>query len=145
MDNESTDGTQELIEKWQAEADFPIRYIRHANRGHHGSSNVGFRKPAVSCSSPLTPMTERCRRPWNASRRSGTTSRQIERHRYSGVTALAIDENGAPTGDEYPSDILDSNATEVYYRYKVLGEKWGFQRTDVMRSTPTRPSRATPG
>ena len=44
VDNESTDGTTELIAKWQAEADFPIRYIRHANRGHHGSSNVAVRE-----------------------------------------------------------------------------------------------------
>lgn len=59
-----------------------------------------------------------------------------QRRRYSGVTALAVDENGAPSGDRYPSDIVDSNATEMYYRYKVMGEKWGFQRTDVMRAYP---------
>ncbi len=39
VDNDSTDGTAALVARWQAEAHFPIRYIRHANRGHHGSSN----------------------------------------------------------------------------------------------------------
>lgn len=52
------------------------------------------------------------------------------------MTALAVDETGAPSGGRYPADIVDSNATEMYYRYKVLGEKWGFQRTDVMRAYP---------
>ena len=141
MDNESTDGTSELIEKWQAEADFPIRYIRHANRGHHGSSNVGVQEARGelfltldSDDGAVPEALERFKAIWDAIPAD-------RRHRYSGVTALAVDENGAPTGDEYPSDILDSNATEVYYRYKVLGEKWGFQRTDVMRavSIPDHP------
>ncbi len=35
-----------------------------------------------------------------------------------------------------PPDILDSNTTEICYRYKVIGEKWGFQRTDVMLAHP---------
>jgi glycosyltransferase involved in cell wall biosynthesis len=136
VDNESTDGTMELIEKWQAEADFPIRYIRHANRGHHGSSNVGAQEARGelfltldSDDGAIPEALERFKAVWD-------DIPVDRRHLYSGVTALAVDENGAPTGDEYPSDILDSNATEVYYRYKVLGEKWGFQRTDVMRSHP---------
>ena len=39
VDNESTDGTPELMARWQKEAPFPIRYLYHANRGQHGSLN----------------------------------------------------------------------------------------------------------
>ena len=39
VDNESTDGTRELVEGWQAQSDFPIRYLWHENRGKHGSQN----------------------------------------------------------------------------------------------------------
>jgi glycosyltransferase involved in cell wall biosynthesis len=136
VDNESTDGTTELIERWQAEADFPIRYIRHANRGHHGSSNVAVREARGeffltldSDDGALPEALARFDAIWDdipAERRG----------RYSAVTALAVDEHGEPTGDRYPSDIVDSNATEMYYRYRVHGEKWGFQRTDVMRAFP---------
>ncbi|MEW6224330.1 MAG: glycosyltransferase family A protein [Chloroflexota bacterium] len=136
VDNDSDDGTQELIARWQAEADFPIRYIRHANRGHHGSSNVAVREARGdlfvtldSDDGAVPEALERFKAIWDgipADQRAG----------YAGVTALAVDENGAPTGDPYPTDIFDSNATEVYYRYRVLGEKWGFQRTDVMREFP---------
>jgi glycosyltransferase involved in cell wall biosynthesis len=136
VDNESTDGTTELIARWQAEADFPIRYIRHANRGHHGSSNVAAREAQGellltldSDDGAVPTALERFHAIWD----------EIpvdERSRYSAVTALAVDENGEPTGDPFPSDIIDSNATEMYYRYKVMGEKWGFQRTDVMREFP---------
>lgn len=136
VDNDSDDGTEELIARWQTEAAFPIRYIRHANRGHHGSSNVAVREARGelfvtldSDDGAVPEALERFKAIWDeipADRRSG----------YAGVTALAVDENGQPTGDLYPSDIFDSNATEAYYRYRVLGEKWGFQRTDVMREFP---------
>lgn len=136
VDNESTDGTTELIERWQAEADFPIRYIRHANRGHHGSSNVGVRMARGdlfltldSDDGAVPEALERFKAIWDA-------IPEDRRGRCAGVTALAVDENGAPTGNPYPSDILDSNATELRYRHRVLGEKWGFQRTDVMREFP---------
>ena len=136
VDNESTDGTTELIAKWQAEADFPIRDIRHPNKGHHGSSNVAAREARGELFLTL-----------DFGRRRGADCPGViqgdlddipkdERHRYSAVTALAVDENGDPTGDAFPSDILDSNTTEIRYRYKCMGEKWGFQRTDVMRAHP---------
>ncbi len=136
VDNESTDGTPELIARWQAEADFPIRYIRHANEGHHGSSNVAVQEARGeffltldSDDAAIPEALERFLAIWNdipADRRD----------RYSAVTGLAVDENGDPTGDRFPTDILDSNTTEMRYRYKVIGEKWGFQRTDVMRAHP---------
>jgi glycosyltransferase involved in cell wall biosynthesis len=136
VDNESTDGTQELIERWQAEADFPIRYIRHANRGHHGSSNVAVAEARGelfltldSDDGAIPTALERFKAIWDA-------IPEDQRGRYSAVTGLAVDENGDPTGDPYPQDITDSNPTEMYYHYKVLGEKWGFQRTDVMREFP---------
>jgi len=136
VDNDSTDGTPDLIARWQAEADFPIRYIRHANRGHHGSSNVAAQEARGelfltldSDDGAVPEALARFKAIWD-----GIPADQ--RHRYSGATALAIDEDGSPTGDQFPTDILDSNTTEVRYRYKVIGEKWGFQRTDVMRAHP---------
>lgn len=136
VDNDSDDGTEELIARWQTEADFPIRYIRHANRGHHGSSNVAVREARGelfvtldSDDGAIPEALERFKAIWDA-------IPDERRHRYAGVTALAVDEHGKPTGDPYPADIFDTNATEAYYRYRVLGEKWGFQRTDVMREFP---------
>ena len=74
VDNESTDGTTELIAKWQAEADFPIRYIRHPNKGHHGSSNVAAREARGELLFERSiRTTARCRLPWSNSRRSGMT------------------------------------------------------------------------
>ena len=39
VDNESTDGTPDLVARWQEEAPFPVRYFYQANRGQQGSRN----------------------------------------------------------------------------------------------------------
>ena len=39
MDNGSTDGTPELVERYKSEADFPIRYFWQEDAGKHGSMN----------------------------------------------------------------------------------------------------------
>jgi glycosyltransferase involved in cell wall biosynthesis len=136
IDNDSTDGTAELVERWQAEADFPIRYIRHANRGHHGSSNRAVEEArgelflTLDSDDGCVPTAlERFKAIWDG-------IADDRRQQYSAVTALCVDENGNPIGTRFPRDPTDSNDTEIRYRYRVLGEKWGFQRTDVMREFP---------
>src|SRR6476660_9681351 len=39
IDNGSTDGTPELVARYQAEADFSIRYLWQEDAGKHGSVN----------------------------------------------------------------------------------------------------------
>ena len=58
------------------------------------------------------------------------------RARFSAVTALCMDEHGRPVGDRFPRDITDSEPLELYFRYRTRGEKWGFQRTDVLLEFP---------
>ena len=44
VDNASTDGTEAAVRSWQAEAPFPIRYLRNErNIGRHGSWNRAVR------------------------------------------------------------------------------------------------------
>ena len=102
VDDKSTDGTTELIEKWQAEADFPIRYIRHANRGHHGSSNVAVQQARGelfltldSDDGAVPEALERFKAIWDdipADRRD----------RYSAVTALATGRERCPDRGPVP-------------------------------------------
>jgi glycosyltransferase involved in cell wall biosynthesis len=133
IDNESTDETPELVRRWQAEADFPIRYEWQTNIGHHGSVNRAvveargrFFTILDSDDAAVPDALERFLAAWESIPAS-------ERERFVGVTALCRDERGHPLGGRFPFDPTDSNSTEMRYRYKRLGERWGFQRTDVMR------------
>ena len=138
VDNDSDDGTEELIAKWQAEADFPIRYIRHANRGHHGSSNVAVREARGelfvtldSDDGAVPEALERFKAIWDEIP-AGRRSPLCRCHRVWRSMRTA-----SRRATSFPTDIFDSNATEVVRTAtEVIGEKWGFQRTDVMREFP---------
>jgi glycosyltransferase involved in cell wall biosynthesis len=134
VDNASTDGTEELIARWMAEADFSIRYLRNeANIGRQGSwaraiaEARGELFTELRSADGLVPNAlERLIHHWES-----IPAR--ERPRYSAVSALAMDEHGKLVGTRFPADVLDSDSIELRLRHKVRGDKWGFQRTDVLR------------
>jgi len=136
VDNESTDGTRELVEGWQKEADFPIRYLWHENRGKHGSQNRAVSEAhgqlflTLDSDDPCAANAlERFRFHWESIPAD-------QRDRFSGVTSHTLDGDGQIQGTPFPFDPTDSDSLEIRYRYHVAGEKWGFQRTDVMRQFP---------
>lgn len=55
------------------------------------------------------------------------------RQHYSGVTGLCVDQHEVLVGSKYPLDVFDSDTLESSVRYRIKGEKSGFQRTDLMR------------
>ena len=136
VDDGSTDGTEQLVGGWRAEAPFPITYQFQEHRGKHVATN---RAVAVargdlfltldSDDSCVPRALERFKFHWDA-------IPAVERHRFSAVTALVADEHGNLVGTPFPRDPTDSSPLEISFRYKVHGEKWGFQRTDVMRQFP---------
>ena len=136
IDDESTDGTSDLVAGWQAEAPFPIRYIYHANRGKHGSQNRAVAEARGELFLTLD-SDDKC--PPNALERLKCHWDSIPleiRDRFSGVSGHTCDDDGVMHGTRFPFDPTDSNSLEIRFKYRVEGEKWGFQRTDVMREFP---------
>jgi glycosyltransferase involved in cell wall biosynthesis len=136
IDDGSTDETRQLVETWQREADFPIHYLYQPNRGKPAACNLGiaeaqgeFFLTLDSDDGCTANALERFLHHWN--------NIPFEaRSRFSAVTALCQNQNGMLVGGMYPKDVLDSNSIELSYKYKVKGEKWGFQRTDVLKEFP---------
>lgn len=136
VDDGSIDGTNELVKKWQKEAEFPIHYLWQPNRGKHVALNRGVQEArgefflALDSDDACVPEAlERFKFHWD--------SIPIEqRGLFTGVTALCRDQNGKIVGDYFPFNPTDSDSLEIHYRYKVRGEKWGFQRSDVLRQYP---------
>jgi glycosyltransferase involved in cell wall biosynthesis len=133
VDNGSTDGTAELIEDFRREADFPIRYYWQEDRGKHASMNRAtlaakgrFFLTLDSDDGCIPTALQRLKCRWDE-------IPEADRPGFSGVTSLCMDQDGNLVGTEFPIDGTDSDSREIRYRYKVQGEKWGFQRTDVMR------------
>ena len=136
VDDGSTDGTAELIARWAAEADFPIRYVRRPHSGFPATFNHGVAEARgtlfLSLDSDdtcLPDALERLKHHWDA-----IPADQVGR--FVGVTGLCVDVAGAVVGDAFPADVVDSDFLEMMLRYRVTGEKWGFQRRDVMTRFP---------
>lgn len=136
VDDGSTDNTAELVEAWAREADFPIRYVRQANGHKKTAFNRGVREARgelflcwdsddTAPADALQTFHDRwCEIPESA------------RGEFVGVTGLCIDEAGAIVGDRYPTSPYDSDTLSSTLGDGIGGEKWGFQRTEVLRDYP---------
>ena len=136
VDDGSRDSSKELVGRWQAEGAFPIRYIYQENQGKYMAFNRGVQEARgelflnIDDDDTCVPQAlERLKYHWDRIPDS-------QRERFSGVTVLCRDHNGRLVGDLFPRDILDSNTLELVFKYKVKGERWGFQRTDVLKEFP---------
>ncbi|BAZ12817.1 family 2 glycosyl transferase [Calothrix sp. NIES-4071] len=136
VDDGSTDGTCELVKQWQKTASFPIRYICQDNSGKHIAFNRGVREAKGelfinldSDDSCVPEALERFKYHWD-------TIPENQKKYFSDVTCLCKDRYGKVMGRTLPFDSIDSNWLEIRYRYKVVHEKWGFHRTDVLKQFP---------
>jgi len=136
VDNGSTDGTTQLVSGWQAAAAFPIRYVWQQNAGLHASWNRAAREAhgrfllGVRSADTFVPTAlGRFQEVW-------ASIPDTTRDGYVGVSANCVDELGRFIGTPFPATVFDSDALEIRFRYKVRGEKWGFQRIELVRAHP---------
>lgn len=136
VDDGSTDETHKVVEAWQNEADFCIRYFWQPNRGKHVAFNRGvelahgkFFLPIDSDDACLPIALERFKYHWDSIPFE-------EQNFFTGVCALCQDQTGELIGTTFPFPVIDSNTLAIRYRYKVTGDKWGFQRAEVLRNHP---------
>ena len=136
MDDGSTDDTRELIARWQAQSNFPIRYIFQENQGKPAAFNHGVQEArgqlflTLDSDDGCVPEAlERFKYHWDSIPAQ-------ERAKFSAVTVLCQDQNGKLVGDKFPRDVFDSDTIEVTFKYGVTGEKWGFQLTAVLKQFP---------
>lgn len=136
VDDGSSDETKDQVEKWQRENLFPLKYIYQENQGKHIASNRGVAEAEGelfltldSDDSCVAIALERFKYHWDSIPLK-------QKSEFSAVTCLCQDENGNLVGSKFPFDPTDSDSLEIRYRFKVKGEKWGFQRTKVRKEFP---------
>ena len=136
IDDGSSDNTNKLIMSWEKKAWFKIRYYRQENSGKHIAINraVELAKGelfiiADSDDTFLRNTLERFYFHWKS-------IRDDVKARYFAVIFNSIDIDGNLIGKRFPFNPTDSDSEEILFRYKVTGEKWGFQKTDVLKKYP---------
>jgi glycosyltransferase involved in cell wall biosynthesis len=136
VDDGSIDNTKPMVENWQKEADFPIRYYWQENQGKHVAFNRGVQLArgelflSLDSDDACVPAAlERFMHHWES-------VPQHRRDEFCGVEVLCMNPEGELVGDKFPAGIIESDFVEIFYRFKVRGEKWWMMRTDVVKRHP---------
>lgn len=136
IDDGSTDNTAELVRQWQQEADFCIRYYWQENSGKHVAHNRAVNRAAgelfvcLDSDDWLVPNAlERLLYHWHSIPHE-------QRSRFVGVAGLYAYPDGTIVGTRFPQDVMDANAVTIRTLYHVKGDKFGMNRTDVLRQFP---------
>src|SRR5260221_4826788 len=115
VDDGSTDGTRELVEKWRAISEFPIRYIYQENQGKPTAFNHGVREAqgelflTLDSDDACVPQAlERFKYHWDG-------ISLAEKDKFSAVTVLCKDQDGRLVGEKFPRDVLDSDSIELFF------------------------------
>jgi glycosyltransferase involved in cell wall biosynthesis len=136
VDDGSTDNTHESILDWQARADFPIRYFWQNNRHKKTAFNRGVREARGELIVALDSDDEMPPDALATFKEAWDSIPPARRESYVAVTGLCARPDGSIVGDRYPQDVFDSTAVDVYFRYRIKGEKFGCMRTDILRKYP---------
>lgn len=136
VDDGSTDGTRELVEGWQQQAAFPIRYVWQENRHKKAAFNHGV---ALAQGELIVALDSDDTLLVNALYDMAQIWADIpvsERAGYAGITGLCVRPDGKVVGDMFPQDVFDASSLDMSFRYHVRGEKFGCLSTAVLRKFP---------
>ena len=136
VDDGSTDNSAALVDEWAKRGEFPIRYVRQLHAGKHIAFNLAARQAQGELLAPVDSDDElqpggleRLREIWEA-------IPQPQRMTFSGIGGLCHDQRGVLIGDRFPTSPFDVSFSDLIYRYRIRGEKWGVTRTDIFRQYP---------
>jgi len=136
IDDGSTDHTREVVEKWQQEASFPIRYGWQENGNKAAAWNHALKLArgefflCLDSDDECVPEAlASCKEHWES-------IPEKERERFSGITALALDQNGAFYGPDLPKSPLDCSPLALTLRQKAGCETWQCYRSEIIKLYP---------
>lgn len=136
IDDGSTDATADVIQACAQRAGFPVRYVRQSHGHKKTAFNLGVRSAAAEMLLVLDDDDELLP---DSLERLWATWQDIpvdQRDGYIGVVGLCAGSDMRIVGDRFPRDVMDCTATDMYFLHGVRGEKFGCQRTAVLRDFP---------
>lgn len=136
IDDGSADHTADLVREWQHEADFPIIYQYQVNSGKHIAFNRGVEIArgelflSIDADDGLLPESLESMLKW------WEDISESERAGFTGIVTLCRYEDGTICGRPFPRSPLDTNALDLKFKYKKLGDCAGFHRTEILKAYP---------
>jgi len=138
IDDESNDGTVEIMEKYAREATFPMQYIRCPRQKNSGK-NVAWNKCMKIAKGELTIVLDSddaCTPDAIQTFVEAWQSLGERAGEFAYVAVLCHDQHGVTRGTKFPKDRMESDHLEIHWKYRVRGDKWECYRTDVLKQYP---------
>ena len=136
VDDGSTDDTAMVVQACAARARFPVRYVRQSHGHKKTAFNLGVRLAAGEMLVVLDDDDELRPDTLATFWASWQGIDPAQRATHIGVVGLCAGTDGRIVGDAFPQDVMDCRATDMYFLHRVRGEKFGCQRTAVLRDFP---------
>lgn len=140
IDDGSTDGTRELVDRWIKDAQIPVRYIHKENGGLYTGYNTAYANID----------TELCVcidsddfMPDNAVELIVNHWRKYGSEKYAGITGLDFTLDGNPIGGFFPNDLKEGYIIDLYLKKIHSGDTKQVMRTEIMKNIP--PMEGFPG
>lgn len=131
IDDGSTDSTRELVERFQKQADFSIRYYHQENKHKFLTFFRGIDLAKGKYFSPLD--SDDALLPHALELLTDTWKTISDEDNIVFVSTNCEDQNGKIIGDQFPVEPLICSIFDMRYKYKVKGDKWGMGKTDIYK------------
>ena len=131
IDDGSTDNTKELVEEFQKNTDFYIRYYHQENQ--HKFLTF-FRGIDLAEGKYFSPLDSDDALPKDSMEILVNTWESIpDSKNIVFVSTLCEDQFEILVGDRFPKDPLVCSIFDMRYKFKVKGDKWGMGKTEIYK------------
>lgn len=133
IDDGSSDQTLQVVNAFKQKAGFPIRYFFQENTHKFLTLIKAVHLADGEFFYTVDSDDEIDSKAMEILHNTWLNIPETQRLNFSGVTGLCEDQYGSLIGSCFPTDPFDSDSLETYVRYRIKGEKSGFQKTELLR------------
>ncbi len=137
VDDGSYDNTRDLVLNWIEEGRIDINYIYQENQGMHGAYNTAYKNIDTElniCIDSDDYLTD------NAIALIHEKWLREGGEEYAGLVGLDAKFSGELIGKSFPKHLKASSLEDLYYKYKIPGDKKLVYRTEIVNRYPNYPS-----
>jgi len=135
VDDGSSDNTKGLVEKWQKEVDWPIKYIYQENRGKAFALSRGLREINSEWTLIADSDDEFKEDTFETFVNVINNFTKEEREKCGGISVLCEYQDGKRVGCDYPIENKLIPTKDIYFKWRniPLGETWALLKTKNLK------------
>ena len=137
IDDGSTDTTNELVQSWIEAGNIEIKYVYQKNQGMHGAHNTAYQLIETELNVCIDSDDYM---PDNAIQLIIDTWKEVaNKATIAGIVGIDIFKDGKIIGTGFPENLAFSTLHDLYYKYKIIGDKKLVFRTEIVKKFPKYP------